>query len=192
MIQCYIVIWFVYRFLHRTKAYRWAIILSVGILLNCVFPTAMEMLLPELLYKLSMQTFLPYVWLFLTGAFVSEYFEKIGSFIVKFWWIWIAMDTAVSLAGFDLGRYGTLQGISLALLITGFGYRFPRIQVKHDISYGFYIYHMVVINAMVRLGMVSKWYDILIAMAASVVMAAVSYAAVGRIGRRVRLQSVVA
>ena len=56
--------------------------------------------------------------------------------------------------------FGTLL---LFLGMIGFAYSFPKLNIKTDISYGVYIYHMTVVNALIALGyMHSVWLFVLV------------------------------
>lgn len=70
--------------------------------------------------------------------------------------------------------FGLLSSYTLIIAVLGVAYRFPRISVKKDISYGIYIYHMTVINAMIELGYTGTPGYLLIAMAISCLLAFVS------------------
>lgn len=111
----------------------------------------------------------PHLFVFLIGVAAYLYFERIKGFLVnKFWW-WIAAYIAVRGILWQTGyvEYWVVEKNVLLLLLTklllagvvlSFVFSFAglshRLLGDNDISYGVYIYHMVVINVLVELGVV--------------------------------------
>ena len=59
----------------------------------------------------------------------------------------------ISYSGFDItAAYAVLHTLSLFACLTGASYVFAKLNVKTDISYGIYIYHMTAVNALLELG----------------------------------------
>ncbi len=58
--------------------------------------------------------------------------------------------------------------------MVGFAYRFPKWNIPWDYSYSFYIYHMIVINLMIHLGLVGNILYIPLALALSAGIAVAS------------------
>lgn len=185
MVQCYLVLWLLYKVLHRTSFRRWGIALALSMGMN-VAKQFSGAVLPELADKLFGQTFLPYLWMFLLGGMAAEYFEKMIDGLKKYWWLLFLAAQLVRITGFDLGRYGTLHVTLLILSVIGFAYRLPMLRIKIDVSYGLYIYHMIVINAMIELGDTGKGIDVWIALLLSCALALASYYTVGAAGRRLK------
>lgn len=86
----------------------------------------------------------------------------------------------------DIGVYGTLKVLLLAPAIIGFAYRYGNLNLKHDISYGFYIYHMIVINVMIEFGMKGRLIDLCIAFGVSAILGMASYYSIGKLSRRAK------
>lgn len=182
IIQSYVVIYLLYKFLHKSSLKKWIIIILAGIGMNIAIPL-LEGYIPEIVYKLLEQTFIPYIWIFIIGALLQEYFEKIIEILKKHWYLFFAGTALVSYFKLDIGRYGTLKVLFLAPALIGFAYRYGKLNVKHDVSYGLYIYHMIIINVMIEFGMTSKLADFFIAFGASAIMAIVSYYSIGKLSR---------
>lgn len=157
LIQFYIVAFFVYKWLKGKDWKTWilAIIFSIGV--SSLTPIVRGAF-PEIAGKLYSQTFIPYFWMFIIGAFVSEFKESFLPIIRKYWWIACAITLAIWTSGFDysLGHYGLFRTIALFVCLLGFAYAVPQVNIKTDISYAVYIYHMTVVNAMISLGYVHK------------------------------------
>ena len=59
--------------------------------------------------------------------------------------------------GVRIGEYmDKIQVLLLCLMTVGFGYSFGKIRFKFDLSYGLYLYHMVVVDIFVQIGLVGN------------------------------------
>ena len=188
MVQCYIVLWILYRLLHKKRISRWFSLLTVAILIN-IFSPLLEKHLPLIIYKLYGQTFARYIWLFLIGAFLCEHMESVMGVLKKYWWLFFCMVVLINISGFDIGYYGTVRSFLIAPAIIGIAYKYPKLNLPYDISYGFYIYHMVVINVLIELGMTGKIMDVVLSFIITVGLAVISYATLGKIGKRKQIES---
>lgn len=182
MVQCYFVLWIFHKLMKKRKLWVWIISLCIGIVVNILLPLS-YMHLPILLYKLLYQTFIPYFWIFILGAMISEFFELWIELFKKYWFLFLIMTAIVSFTKFDEGVYGTLKVLFLAPAVIGFAYRFSKLNIKLDFSYGFYIYHMVVINVMIELGFTKKIIDMVVAWALSIIFGIFSYYTFGFFSR---------
>ncbi len=187
MVQCYVVMWIMYGLLHGKSVKRWIFALATFIVLN-IAKQFSGLILPGIIDKLFGQTFIPYLWMFLVGAVITEHFDSTIVLLRKYWWALFIMAQVIRISGFDLGVYGTVHFSLLILAVLGFGYKVNNIRIKRDISYGLYIYHMVVINAMIALGYTGQGLDIVISFLTAVALAVASYYSVGAIGRKLKAQ----
>lgn len=185
LIQAYVALWFFRKFLHKKGLKRWIITLVITTLMNLLRPLAASFV-PASIYKLTFYVFLSHIWLFLVGAFISEYFDQIIVWLKKFWWIALAISQVAMYTGFDYGTYGTIKSLFLGLGVIGLGYALPRVNIKHDFSYGIYIYHMIVVNVMVTLGCGENIVWLLVSYIISLLFAVLSYFTVGGISRKLR------
>ena len=97
----------------------------------------------------------------------------------------MALLLAVIFTGFDIDAgYGLLQTILKGVTWVGFAYAFPGLNIKDDISYGIYIYHMVIVNILIELGLVGSWIYFFIALIVTIGIATVSYLIVGNVGSK--------
>lgn len=76
--QFYVFAWFIKKLLCHEKKARWIVALAISIVIGIV-SSCLESVLPGIVYKLYGQTLLPYLWIFLLGAFLCDYFEEICS-----------------------------------------------------------------------------------------------------------------
>ena len=163
LIQFYIVVWPAYKLLHNKKIGTWIITLIVSFAAAAVIEYSQNFL-PEILYKLLCNTFVYYFWMFIVGILLAEYKDKILPFLKKYWLIFIAVAAVYSAADISIPtpNYSIMAVVGLPLGWIGFAYRFPQFNIKKDISYGIYIYHCIVINAMLELGYTGKMWCLII------------------------------
>lgn len=172
LIQFYVLLYFLRKWLHGKKLWVWLMFLGGSILLGVSDPVA-ERLLPGLLFKLYRQTVIPYLWLFALGMLLSEKQATVLPFLRRWWWVFGILALGARLLTWDIacGYYGLIGSYTLLAAVLGIAYRFPRLGVKKDISYGIYLYHMTVINAMIALGFTGKTEHLFFAMGASCLLA---------------------
>ena len=72
--------------------------------------------------------------------------------------------------------FGTLL---LFLGLVGFAYSFPKLNVRTDISYGIYIYHMTVVNALMTFGLFHNPWLFVLVLAVTCLLAWISTNTVG-------------
>ena len=119
-------------------------------------------MLPELVQKLVFVSFLPHLCFFLFGALMFRNFEKLKPFFQQKFHFWLICYAGFSVLceGFDLtvagNRIFPLLGCILGCVAISLAYTIPGAADKlicgNDISYGLYIYHMVVINLFLEMG----------------------------------------
>ena len=145
---------------------------------------------PNCNHKLGAFDLIPvfsYLFLFVFGMTLCEFFGQIISFLKRFWYVFALASLAVVFIDFDfVGTYGVLKCLFIAPAIIGFSYRYPRLSVKNDYSYGIYIYHMIVINLMIHFGLKGSFWNVLVVIVLSVLLAMISYHTIGAYSRRKR------
>jgi peptidoglycan/LPS O-acetylase OafA/YrhL len=136
---------------------------------------------PIIILKLYNQTALNYLYLFLAGAFLAEYRKMLIPFVTKYWYVLTATAIVLYAIGIDIPytNYGIVKGILCVYGLIGFSYAFPKFNIKTDISYGLYIYHMTVVNVMITLGMRGKASYMILSIAVSIVFALLSTKTIG-------------
>ncbi len=136
----------------------WDVLLLVSLMFNLLFPVLGKML-PNMLYKLWDVSLLPYLWLFIMGVFVCEHFDTMVPFMCKWWYIGACLLLLQAFTGADIpGEYGVSKTLLQCFTWLGFAYANPKLNVKRDISYGIFLYHMVVVNVFIQLGYIGSWY----------------------------------
>lgn len=180
-IQFYFFVMLTWKYLKKAKKYIWMILIIASMGVNSVFGIYYNAL-PSIVAKLINITLIPYLYVFFVWMFAYAYFEDIIGFLKnKIWLIlcgyilwnyWIK-----SFVSYPLGHYADIvTGIGVCLITLGLAFKLGKRRVKYEISYGLYIYHMIVINVMIVLNF--RTYtrlDAFIVLGISIIMALLSY-----------------
>ncbi len=174
-IQFYIAVWFLYKWLKNKNGFWWTGVLAAAALIKAVSPV-IKGLLPGVIGKLYGQTLLPHLWLFMLGAFLAHYQHKAIPFLKRTWWLFFAASFVFSVTKLDIGveQYGLFTYWLRVPALIGLAYNLPSLNIKFDISYGLFIYHMTVVNIMIELGLVGHQVYLVIALLISTILALLS------------------
>ena len=124
-------------------------------------------LLPQIGYKLIGVTVVPYLYFLVLGMAGWIYRDQLIPALEKARWVLLPLFILWKLAEnhlpfphiFDGVMYNTVTTLLTALLIFGFGFSF-KWRMKQDLTYGFYLYHMVFINIAIHLGYKTLGFDL--------------------------------
>ena len=199
-LQFYLALPFLYAGL---RALRWswrvvaplmAVLVAVGWLYG-VYGAASEVMA----VKLFGVTVVPYLYLFLVGVLMQRHQELVARFLAGRALVWLLVYLAVSwltgLAGLTVGgnHLNPLSATVLGIATLSAAYTAPglaeRVLRGNDISYGVYVYHMVVVNALVQLGLTGSIGWFLAAVALTVALALASWRWIERPALRLKSYS---
>ena len=179
-VQFYIIARFLYKILRDKKWYVWLVAVAASVLLSKGGRVATDLLGIEIIRKLYSQTIIYYLWLFLLGMAAGRFFDRLLPICKKFWIIFIPIGTYLGVTEYDIMlTYGVFRIILILLGLLGLAYTFPKLKLKKDISYGLFIYHMIVANVMMTFGWTGGLHYVLIAMAISCLLAYLSTITIG-------------
>lgn len=189
-VQFYIVIYVLYKWLHNRRLRTWVILL-VGAVVVAVISPVLQGFVPEIIYKLFRQTIIPYAWWFLLGTIIAANRNVLLPLVQKHCFLLLALSAMLMLTRIDIpiGNYRVFCSATLILGVIGFGYRFPKWNVPIDISYEIYIYHMIVINAMIALGFTKNPLSLLVVFVVTLLLAIISERTVGRLAMRLKTKN---
>jgi peptidoglycan/LPS O-acetylase OafA/YrhL len=150
---------------------------------------AMASLAVQLLLKQSYGflrlTLAPYLWMFLVGVAIQRNWSAVRGWLVgrAHWWGlgYLLLCIAARWLRLDVGgnNISPVYLLPLAGLIVSLAMSTPQLSdqiLRHrDLSYGLYLYHMLVIDLMVGLAAAAGWAAIGAAMIASLGLAALSW-----------------
>lgn len=148
-VQFYIITAIIYRFLKNRKLWVWIFVMILSMALNLVVPHLQE-ILPETGRLIISHSCMPYFYMYFAGWFMYRYREKIVPILSKTKILCVILFIARAIYcdrfGVRIGEYmDMIQVLLLCLMTVGFGYSFGKIRFKFDLSYGLYLYHMVVV-----------------------------------------------
>ena len=111
------------------------------------------------LFKLYCMSVFPYLWIFTLGCAISANAEKIIPITTRIWPIALLLALIIKWYGFDFyaDDYPIIFCFLCMLGVIGFAYRHPECNVKVDISYSLYVYHMVFVNAFIAFGLTNRY-----------------------------------
>lgn len=124
-------------------------------------------LMPEIGYKLIGVTVVPYLYFLVLGMAGWCFRDQIIPTLEKVRWVILPVFVLWKIAEnhlpfphiFDGVMYNTVTTLLTALLIFAFGFSF-KWRMKRDLTYGFYLYHMVFINIAIHLGYKTLCFDL--------------------------------
>ena len=181
LIQFYVIIWFIKKFLRDKGILTWGIVLGVSIVLGMV-PQALKGYIPEIVLKLYEQTVFNYLYLFLFGAFLADKREQLLPFVKNYWYIVSAFAIFFYFIEIDIPwtSYDVIKGLLCGYGLIGFAYTFPKLNIEIDVSYGLYIYHMTIVNIMITFGFTGKVVHMVVALIGSFFLAYMSSITIGQ------------
>jgi peptidoglycan/LPS O-acetylase OafA/YrhL len=136
-------------------------------------------------HDLLQLTLVPYLWMFLVGVLIQRQWNSVRGWLVgrAHWWglgylVWCA---AARWLRVDTGgnSISPVYLLPLAGLIVSLAMSAPQLSdriLRHqDVSYGLYLYHMLVIDLLVGFAAPSGWPSLTVAIIASLGLAALSW-----------------
>lgn len=157
-IQFFLVAPFVYKLFKRSSI-RIAGITVGGLTVLSILLQQCTGFLPEIVNKLIGVTVLPYLYFLVLGMAGWCYRDTIIPALQKVRWpiligyiLWKFAENYLQFPHiFDGVLYNTVTTLLMAAVIFGFGFSF-KWRLKTDLTFGFYLYHMVFINLAIHFG----------------------------------------
>jgi peptidoglycan/LPS O-acetylase OafA/YrhL len=134
--------------------------------------------------RLINQTFVPHFWLFGLGILAYLSYDQLKRFCEGRAWLFLAVYIAVF---YPVAAFGQLTAIPvllvsrilLSLTIFALGVSTKSVSSRllrgWDLSYGLYVFHMLVMNVFIQLGWTGSWSMILSVLGISLIIAALSW-----------------
>ena len=182
-LQFYIALPFFYwMFRKKTTIYfwiAWLIFISIAIILRIKFPSMGSLEIESKLEKLIRYTFVPYFYLFLTGVLLQKMEAYKSNLITNKGIYWLCGYIAFHyLAPPSVATY-FISNIVLAIVTISMAYSMTWISHSllkgNDISYGVYIYHGLLINVFIEMGVNGKAEYLLLLITLTYILAYMSW-----------------
>lgn len=170
-IQFYVVAWLINKLLKNKKLLVWTVVIISSVLVSITGNNIVESF-SDLWSKLFRQTILRYGWLFLFGCFLSEFKQQILPQFKRIWYVFLMISLLLLFLNIDVDAgYLVIQNFCLLCGLLGFAYRFPNLQLKIDLSYGIFLYHMIIINIFITFELTHKVIYMIFAFILSAILA---------------------
>lgn len=165
VLQFYVLIPFLYRIMGSAERRKINIILITLISLSIIINETEQWLKvgndSDVLFKLWKVSFVPWVYIFLTGVLFQNNFEYVHRLLHKrfmlcfFAYMMIAYTTNKYFGWSLANNINPLLYLLLASVVFSFAYSFSTVGngiFRNDLSYGIYIYHMPIVNVFIFFG----------------------------------------
>lgn len=182
IIQFYIISYFIYKLFHGRSVWVWGFSILLTILLSMA-QECVESFFGDSVGKLYDVTICRYLWMFHIASFVAEFKERIILYLKKYWLVAIIILLMIKYFHVDIDAGYKLFNTTLLFLgLTGAAYALPQLNINRDISYGIYIYHMTIVNAMLEMGYLHHQWLLVLVVLITIVVAWCSMVTVGTWG----------
>ena len=153
-LEFYVIILLIWKWIKNKGIITWSLLLAAFAGMNYI--TAISGNSEMLIIKLINCSIIPYLYMFMIGCFFYRFREKIFNVDRRLFTIGTMFLLMLYFLGGGqiAGSYlPLLCGIALASVSIILGYLFNvKMRAKVDITYGTYLYHMVVVNAIIAIG----------------------------------------
>ena len=156
-LQLYVVSWLLNNKLKKFSDSQWGIAIAAATVLNLVCG-AVQNAVPHIVYRMIFVSFIPYLYIYLIGMFLYYRRDNVLLWLSERWVGVLVFYTAwMTIFHFFLpqmpGFYAPVHiGLTLPVMIMAAAYGLGKHRLKHEISYGMYLYHFIVINALIQTG----------------------------------------
>ncbi len=165
-VQFFLLAPMLYKLLQKLRLAKSAVLMGILTVLSIAIEKCAPFL-PQLGYKLIGVTVVPYLYFLLLGMAgwcfrdqIIPALEKVRWLLLPAFVLWKIAENHLQFPHIlDGVMYNTVTTLLTACLIFAFGFSF-RFRVKTDLTYGFYLYHMVFINIAIHLGYRSLSWDV--------------------------------
>lgn len=163
----YVIFLLTYKLLRTLNVCGWCCWLAVCIAAAVSAP-AVILRLPEMMGKLYAFSPLPYAYIFYIAMFIYIYRNKALPLLCRYFWLLLIIYVTYALLNriffhIELGIYvDTITCVFLTVLTIACAYKFGRRNLRHDYSYGIYVFHCIFVNMLFCLDLKGHWWSIVL------------------------------
>lgn len=141
-----------------------------------------ENIISDMISKLIGVSIIPYLWIFVVGMIVAEYRSYIIPILKNYFFIFVIAVVICRIINLDyyIHSYPFILSLVTFMAIIGLVYRFPAVNIKTDISYGIFIYHMILVNMAIEFGWTNSIWGICFVIICTSVAALLSTKLIGQ------------
>lgn len=187
-VQLYVILGIGYSFLQKRKTGFWATLLAALAVLN-LGCQELARGMGGLAAKLIERSFAPYALWFFAGVFCYRERHRVLPLLKRAFLPLLAVYILTGELTETLPGYYTniVTSVCLPFLVIGGAYFLPAVRWKTDLSYGMFLYHWIVLNAIIWFDLLNRlvWYQSFILFAATSLFAAWGSGRLNRLCRRI-------
>lgn len=196
LVKFYVIAFFMYKSLKGRSMWQWSIVLLALVGLGHL-TAYLPAYLPPMLCFVYKQTTLPFLWLFAFGTFIADWWGRgAKELILRYWPFAFVVTVFVEFSGIDIDcsdpafGYFLIRCVSTLIWILGLAYTFPKFNIKTDISYALFLYHMTIVQILYTYGYMHYPILIIVVMVVSCILAYFSTRYIGEWSKKRKLQLV--
>lgn len=186
-VQYYILVPLIFLIMRKMK--KWLVLLSL-ILASILANFTLNAMPENIIQKLAFVSIIPYLFNFLIGSVFYIFWNKLGNLVQNNLYKWALAYAAYILIfdvmfEFNLTSYhitNIFQPISMVILsclVLSFAFSANTLSEKvlkhNDISYGLYIYHMLVVNTLISVGFYKSLMSFMVVFIITTLLAYISW-----------------
>lgn len=175
LIQFYLIAYLLKKYLKNKNVIKHIIIIFFTLIFS-TFGFYFKDIIPEIVIKLYSQSIFNYLYLFIIGMFIAKYNNKIIPVVKKYYLLFILISIISYIIKVDISNtsYGILIPTLYFISVLGFSYKFPKLNIKTDLSYGIYLYHMIIVNIFITYKLTKSIIYLIIVLVITVILAKTS------------------
>ncbi|WP_156189003.1 acyltransferase family protein [Acinetobacter indicus] len=186
-VQYYILVPVIFLIMRKMK--NWVVLLTL-VTASILANFSLNLMPENIIQKLAFVSIVPYLFNFLIGSIFYIFWNKLGKLVQNNFIKW-ALAYAVFVLIFDVvfefnltsyhitNIFQPISMVILSCLVLSFAFSINTLSerfLKHnDISYGIYIYHMLVVNTLVTLGYIRDVKYLIFTFAITVILGYISW-----------------
>lgn len=186
-VQYYILVPVIFLIMRKMK--NWVVLLTL-VTASILANFSLNLMPENIIQKLAFVSIVPYLFNFLIGSIFYIFWNKLGKLVQNNFIKW-ALAYAVFVLIFDVvfefnltsyhitNIFQPISMVILSCLVLSFAFSINTLSerfLKHnDISYGIYIYHMLVVNTLVTLGYIRDVKYLILTFAITVILGYISW-----------------
>lgn len=155
-LQLYVVSWLLHKKLKNFTTRQWVTAICAASIVNLLCWVVKDAV-PHIVYRLIFVSFVPYLYIYLIGMFLYYRKDTIVAWLARRWVVVVVAYTIwMTIFHFLIPRVGFYApihiGLTLPVMIIAVAYGLGKHRLKYEISYGMFLYHFIVINALIQMG----------------------------------------
>ena len=172
IIQFYLIAFPIYKFVHN-NLFRWGVVIVVSFILGLVSPLFNSNIPENSIILLDNFPLIP--------SLVADNKNVLLPFLKKYWWAFLVFLFLANIYTIDIevGKYFFVSTICLFFGLTGFAYAVPHLNIRIDISYAVYIYHMTIVNALIAVGFTNNNWGYVVVISLTCIVSWISTVTIG-------------